>query len=201
LIVSRCSLARPLLIFRRCVGSIRRATLGLTSHSCRHSNQRLVCCELNLVMVVDSPPAGVFSCSPGIAVRTSCRVGSMPSKTSLTLYTAGTPNGWKVSILLEELGIPYHVHAIAMAKNEQKEPWYFPEPLFVCLPTHVMFFNMHFICCILDPSCDHKIFWQHRFIKINPNGRIPAIGNRMILVLHLLFQHVFVTRQSACTSL
>ncbi len=49
----------------------------------------------------------------------------MSSKTGLTLYTAGTPNGWKASILLEELGVPYHVHAIAMAKNEQKEPWYF----------------------------------------------------------------------------
>ena len=45
------------------------------------------------------------------------------AKQGVTLYTAGTPNGWKASILLEELGIPYHVHALSLGKNEQKEPW------------------------------------------------------------------------------
>ena len=29
---------------------------------------------------------------------------------ALTLYTAATPNGWKASICLEELGLPYTVH-------------------------------------------------------------------------------------------
>eukprot|EP00884_Botryococcus_braunii_P007604 jgi/Botrbrau1/16845/Bobra.150_2s0067.1 len=53
-----------------------------------------------------------------------------------TLYTAGTPNGWKASITLEELGVPYDVHSIDFKKNEQKEEW---------------------------------------FLKINPNGRIPAL--------------------------
>lgn len=28
------------------------------------------------------------------------------------LYTAATPNGQKVSIALEELGLPYEVHAL-----------------------------------------------------------------------------------------
>ena len=55
----------------------------------------------------------------------------------ITLYTAGTPNGWKANILVEELHIPYKVHAISLSKNQQKEDWY---------------------------------------LKINPNGRIPAIG-------------------------
>ncbi|KAJ3115621.1 hypothetical protein HDU96_000314 [Phlyctochytrium bullatum] len=54
----------------------------------------------------------------------------------ITLYTAGTPNGWKISIALEDLGIPYNIHTISFAKTEQKEEW---------------------------------------FLKINPNGRIPAI--------------------------
>lgn len=42
----------------------------------------------------------------------------------IELYTASTPNGHKVSIALEELGLPYTVRAIALDKNEQKEPWY-----------------------------------------------------------------------------
>ena len=54
----------------------------------------------------------------------------------IELLTAATPNGWKVSIVLEELGLPYTVRSIALPKNEQKEEW---------------------------------------FLKINPNGRIPAI--------------------------
>jgi GST-like protein len=54
----------------------------------------------------------------------------------IELFTAATPNGWKVSIALEELGLPYTVRPIALGQLEQKEEW---------------------------------------FLKINPNGRIPAI--------------------------
>ncbi|KAI9889256.1 MAG: hypothetical protein M1814_005631 [Vezdaea aestivalis] len=45
-------------------------------------------------------------------------------KSDIHLYTVGTPNGIKVSILLEELGLPYKTTAIEMSKNEQKEPWF-----------------------------------------------------------------------------
>jgi len=57
----------------------------------------------------------------------------------IDLYTAPTPNGWKVSILLEELDLPYEVKAINLGELEQKKDW---------------------------------------FLKINPNGRIPAIIDR-----------------------
>ena len=57
----------------------------------------------------------------------------------IDLYTAATPNGHKVSIALEELGLPYQVHALRFDKQEQKAP---------------------------------------AFLKINPNGRIPAIVDR-----------------------
>lgn len=55
---------------------------------------------------------------------------------SITLYTTQTPNGIKISITLEELGLPYTVKKIEISKNTQKEEW---------------------------------------FLKINPNGRIPAL--------------------------
>lgn len=42
----------------------------------------------------------------------------------IDLFTAATPNGWKVSIALEELGIPYAVHTLDLSKGEQKQDWY-----------------------------------------------------------------------------
>lgn len=43
---------------------------------------------------------------------------------TIDLYTTQTPNGIKISITLEELGLPYNVHKIDIAKNTQKEPWF-----------------------------------------------------------------------------
>lgn len=42
----------------------------------------------------------------------------------IDLYTAATPNGHKISIALEELGLPYTVHALDLSKNQQKRPEY-----------------------------------------------------------------------------
>ena len=42
----------------------------------------------------------------------------------ITLYTSPTPNGHKASVALEELGLPYEVHAIDLGALEQKEPWF-----------------------------------------------------------------------------
>lgn len=57
----------------------------------------------------------------------------------IDLYTAATPNGWKASVALEELGLPYTVKALDLRAGEQKAPEY---------------------------------------LKVNPNGRIPAIVDR-----------------------
>ena len=54
----------------------------------------------------------------------------------IELFTAATPNGVKISIALEELGVEYTVRKINFNIAEQKEDW---------------------------------------FLKISPNGRIPAI--------------------------
>ena len=40
----------------------------------------------------------------------------------IDLYTWTTPNGRKVSIMLEELGVPYNAHAIDISKDEQFAP-------------------------------------------------------------------------------
>ncbi len=40
----------------------------------------------------------------------------------LQLYSLPTPNGVKVSIMLEEIGLPYEVHAIDILKNESQTP-------------------------------------------------------------------------------
>jgi GSH-dependent disulfide-bond oxidoreductase len=42
----------------------------------------------------------------------------------IDLYTAATPNGWKVSIALEELEISYEVCPSDLASGAQKEPWF-----------------------------------------------------------------------------
>lgn len=57
----------------------------------------------------------------------------------IDLYTAPTPNGWKASIMLEEVGLPYTVKPLDLGKLEQKE---------------------------------------EAFLRVNPNGRIPAIVDR-----------------------
>ena len=40
----------------------------------------------------------------------------------LQLYSLPTPNGLKVSILLEELGLPYEVHLVNFSTNDQMTP-------------------------------------------------------------------------------
>jgi len=42
----------------------------------------------------------------------------------IDLFTAATPNGHKVSIMLEELGLDYQVHALNLGAMEQKSPEY-----------------------------------------------------------------------------
>ena len=40
----------------------------------------------------------------------------------IDLYTAATPNGWKASVALEEMGLEYTDHAVNQMKGEQKTP-------------------------------------------------------------------------------
>jgi glutathione S-transferase len=42
----------------------------------------------------------------------------------IDLYTSPTPNGHKASVTLEELELPYEVHAIDLSSNAQKQEWF-----------------------------------------------------------------------------
>jgi len=42
----------------------------------------------------------------------------------IDLYTSPTPNGWKASIMLEEIGLPYTVKPIRLETLEQRQDWY-----------------------------------------------------------------------------
>jgi len=42
----------------------------------------------------------------------------------IDLYTAPTPNGYKASITLEELEMPYDLHVLDLGAGQQKEPWF-----------------------------------------------------------------------------
>jgi GST-like protein len=44
------------------------------------------------------------------------------SSPQIDLYTASTPNGWKVSVFLEEVELPYNVHKIDLSAGDQKQP-------------------------------------------------------------------------------
>ena len=40
----------------------------------------------------------------------------------IDLYYWPTPNGWKISIMLEECGLPYHLVPVNIGKGEQFAP-------------------------------------------------------------------------------
>lgn len=42
----------------------------------------------------------------------------------IELYTFATPNGWKASVALEELNLPYEVKTVNLQKGEQKQDWF-----------------------------------------------------------------------------
>jgi hypothetical protein len=52
----------------------------------------------------------------------------------IDLYTATTPNGHKISIALEELELPYALHALDLSKNDQKQAWFLEVNPNGCIP-------------------------------------------------------------------
>lgn len=60
-------------------------------------------------------PSGMNATTSGARKELALPVGNA----KLQLYSSPTPNGFKVSIMLEELGVPYDAHMIRFAKGEQ----------------------------------------------------------------------------------
>jgi GSH-dependent disulfide-bond oxidoreductase len=56
------------------------------------------------------------------AKRRTARSGSRRRTAPIALYYWPTPNGWKISIMLEECGLPYVVHPVDISKGEQFAP-------------------------------------------------------------------------------
>ena len=46
----------------------------------------------------------------------------MAQSDAIDLFYWPTPNGWKISIMLEECGLPYNVHPVNISKGEQFKP-------------------------------------------------------------------------------
>lgn len=46
----------------------------------------------------------------------------MPVETAIALYTDSSPNGFKITIALEELGLPYTLHQVRIEEGAQRRP-------------------------------------------------------------------------------
>jgi GST-like protein len=97
----------------------------------------------------------------------------------LTLYTADTPNGQKITIALEELGLPYALHHVGLSAGEQHRP-----PFSEMSPNHK-------IPLLVDegtPIFESGAILIHLADK---TGRLlPASGEARSIVLQWLFLQV-----------
>src|SRR3978361_2379341 len=58
----------------------------------------------------------------GLVLRVRMASASPRDDTMIDLHYAPTPNGWKISIMLEELGLPYTVVPVNIRAGEQFRP-------------------------------------------------------------------------------
>jgi len=92
--------------------SFRPVRRGLRGH------YRVLCATAPLASLVPPPLAtgpGNRQHPPFAGIKTQTDI-------VIDLYTAATPNGWKASIALEELAIPYRVNPVDLTGGEQHKP-------------------------------------------------------------------------------
>jgi GST-like protein len=69
--------------------------------------------------------AVLYSRRPGVLYGFDARNRRSEDRTiMIELLTARTPNGFKVSVALEEMALPYTVRPIVLSALEQKQPWF-----------------------------------------------------------------------------
>jgi GST-like protein len=56
------------------------------------------------------------------APQTAGRTGARSTRTPIDLYFWPTPNGWKITVMLEECGLPYNVIPVDISKGDQFKP-------------------------------------------------------------------------------
>ncbi|OJT13983.1 Glutathione S-transferase 2 [Trametes pubescens] len=109
----------------------------------------------------------------------------MSQEHHFTLYTHSVgPNGWKVAIVLEELGLDYHSVYLAFDKGEQKSPEYTKYNPNGRIPT------------LIDHKNNDFVVWESGAIitylaeKYDPEGKISAKGfeEKMKQLQWLFFQ-------------
>ncbi len=86
-----------------------------------------------------------------------------------------TPNGWKASVTLEELELPYEVHAINLTQNEQKEEWYLKLNPNGRIPTIVDRDNGDFAVFESGAILIYLAEKSGRLMPTDPNGRSQVI--------------------------
>jgi GST-like protein len=99
----------------------------------------------------------------------------------IELFTSATPNGWKASITLEELGLDYSVRHIQMDKREQKEPWYLELNPNGRIPTIIDHSNDDFV---VFESGALMIYLAEKAGKLLPTDR----KGRSLVIQWLMFQ-------------
>ena len=93
----------------------------------------------------------------------------------IELYTADTPNGWKISIALEELALPYTVRALTLSKREQKQDWYLRLNPNGRIPTIVDHANDDFVVFESGAILVYLAEQTGRLMPPDPKGRSRVI--------------------------
>jgi GST-like protein len=99
----------------------------------------------------------------------------------IELLTSETPNGWKVSIALEEMALPYEYRHIRLSQREQKQDWYVKLNPNGRIPT------------IIDHDNDHFVVFESGAILIylaEKTGLFlpPDVKGRSLVMQWLMFQ-------------